>query len=119
MSQSITRENLYSILNEYDTRIARTERALAAVQKRPFVGPFIIASGNLNPASSSVTSVTHNFGSTAYDLVISEQIDGGWGYFVNWILANKGVNDVTFAWTNLHSAITANMMVKFFLRPNG
>lgn len=116
MTQVITRDTLFSILEKYEERIGRLERALSV--SKNLVGPFQISSGVIAANTGLQTSFTHNFGSTAYDMVVSEQLDGGWGYFVQWILVNRGANSLTLAWYN-DSGIPATMILKFFLRPTG
>jgi hypothetical protein len=80
-------------------------------------GPFTLSSGPI-AAGAHVDNldVTHNFGSTNYRLLV-ERIDGGWGYFVNWMITDRQNNYTRFSFYNMHSSITATLVLWILIFP--
>lgn len=86
----------------------------AALAGRRLVGPFTASSGALAAGGTNTITVTHNLGTTEYN-VLGDPVDAGFGYSVNWIGTNRLADSVDIAFRNNGGIASAALTVEFFL----
>lgn len=79
-------------------------------------GPYSISSGTLGPGGAVVVTATHNanIAGGRYK-VVAEQLDGGFGYYVNWIITSRNPNDMGVAFANLSGSTNAALVLNYYL----